>query len=107
MIRGVIRDSLTWMWHGAKVQCSTSPTGPGLSIPSWVAQTWQGCQCAGAAGLGKTEKKAGTSPAAGKEGLGKQEGKNSVSPSSVAWGWLWLLAHKLPLQALVKCLTDV
>lgn len=27
---------------------------------------------------------------------GREEGENSVSPSSVAWGWLWLMAHRLP-----------
>lgn len=37
----------------------------------------------------------------------RQEGENSVSPSSMARGWLWLIAYKLPPVALIKYLTDV
>lgn len=70
MVRGVIRDSVAWMWQGAKVQC------PGLPIPARWHRAGRAASGQGKQGWAKpNKKKAGTSPAAGKEGLGKQGGR--------------------------------
>lgn len=78
MIRGVIRDSLAWIWQGAKVQCPTSHTSPALPIPSHPIPGGTDLaglpECSGSR-AGQNKKQAGTSSTAGKEGLGKQGGR--------------------------------